>query len=941
MHGSDAPRATRASELLELAVQNDPTYRHLERVMRQVVPTVSLGDPLDWYRTQARNRFERFEVKGLGQAGRQIWFPLTLNELYVCLLGREHTASERERGPGGRYARNTPKMDDGRTGQGLDKVEHGQHPDDREHGQDLEGGGSVPLEEAFERLQRQHRDRYFRGMVFLGDPGSGKTILLQRLLMTCLDHGSSTLGLPWDLIPVLLPLRSLPRTDAPLDDFLLCALGIRDASLKGTLEEVGHRLTHRDSRVLLLLDGLDEVADPARRQEVMDWIQQRLQQRPEWRFAVTSRYAGYKTGDLGPLFLEYHIQEFTPPQAREFTQHWFTLVEFHKRSGATERAASEGRLQSDALWGELEQDDARSRRVRDMTKNPLLLTCLCLVQLRNGTLPRRRSELYELCVGIFLKDWRAEWEADFPFQVEEARALLEPVASWMQRREKGLEAHEDELVTALRWPLMNSFRNPFKLRPFLKWVENRSGLLVGVGQGRYAFLHRTFQEYLAARAWRGHGQVTELAGRFDDKWWEEVVLLLLALDDPKGRQFTRFVNALMRSGGWERASHQLDACLEEASAPTLAPFVKALKWAGLFVGGSRWAHLIAPLVRGLTGGRVLTDPAGIVAVLRLAETVVRVREELKEGPAGQALKPTADRLLSSPDPGIRIAAGALLSRLRGSASLETLLGRMDLAAGTVAIHPKSGLEFVFVPGGELQMGSRESSDEKPIHQVTLQPFWMGRFPVTNEQYGRFLEETKRDAPAYWTDSTYNGPRQPVVGVNWEEALAFAEWAGRELASVGRGKFALPSEAQWEYVARGAGQPGTDSRRYPWGDQEPTPELANYDASKIGRSTPVGSYPLGASWCGCEDLSGNVWEWCADAWHDNYVDAPVDGSAWMSDDDQARRVVRGGGWDCDAVRLRGAYRSWWLPRDWYVNLGFRVVLSAVSPAGRPQPVPSEV
>jgi len=920
MHAAPAPRATRASELLNLVAQGD-NYQRLEAVLRQVAPEMSLGDPLDWYRTQVRSRFERFDVKGFGQAGRRIQFPLTLNELYVSLLGLEHSARHigtRTPRPGDEWSRYTEEAH-------LDRPEP------------LETCGPVPLEEAFKRFREQGRDGHFRGLVFLGAPGSGKTILLQRLLMTCLDHDSSRMGLPAGLIPVLLPLRRLPRTDANLDDFLLSALKVGDSSLKGALEEVGRLLMHRGSRVLLLLDGLDEV-DPARRQEVVAWIQQRLTERPEWRFAVTSRHAGYIPGDLGQGFREFRIQNFTPVQAREFTRHWFTVVEFDAHPDDEVRAAAEGLNRSDALWKDLERDDPRSKRLRDMTKNPLLLTCLCLVQLSNGRLPRRRAELYELCVGIFLKDWMAARETHFPYQEKEARALLEPVASWMQRRENGLEAHEDELVKGLRWPLINAFRNPFRLRPFLKAVENQPGLLVGVGLGRYAFLHRTFQEYLAARAWRRPGRVAELAARFDQEWWEEVVLLLLALDDQWGRHFTQFVEALIRRGGWEKASNQLDACLEEASAPTLAPFVEALDRASRVEGGSWWARLRVSMLRKLAGERISTAEPRIVSALRLAETVVRVRgKELTESDAGQALLLTADRLRSNRDPQVHAAAVALSTRLRGAPSLEPLLGQVDLAAGTVATHPKSGLELVFVPGGELRMGSDERASEQPIHRVELRPFWMGRFPVTNEQYRRFIEDTGRDAPGLWTDDKYNGPRQPVVGVSWEDARAFAEWAGTDLAATGRGRFELPSEAQWEYAARGPAIRGAGGRRYPWGDQEPTPELANYDASKIGRPTPVGSYPKGVSWCGIEDLAGNVWEWCADHWHDTYVDAPDDGSAWMSDEGLAPRVIRGGGWGNDAVGLCGAFRLGGLPRFRGVDRGFRVVLSAVSPAGGTLPV----
>ncbi len=165
-------------------------------------------------------------------------------------------------------------------------------------------------------------------------------------------------------------------------------------------------------------------------------------------------------------------------------------------------------------------------------------------------------------------------------------------------------------------------------------------------------------------------------------------------------------------------------------------------------------------------------------------------------------------------------------------------------------------------------------------------------------------------------------------MTWKEARAYVQLGTQvplnegDLPPGGAGGMTLPSEAQWEYAAR-----GPEGRRYPWGDDPPSPDLANYGESGIGRTTPVGQYPEGASWVGALDMAGNVWEWCEDAWHESYQGAPDDGGAWITDNKDALRVVRGGGWVNVADWVRSAYRLRRLVGYRYRFRGFRVLLAA--------------
>lgn len=174
------------------------------------------------------------------------------------------------------------------------------------------------------------------------------------------------------------------------------------------------------------------------------------------------------------------------------------------------------------------------------------------------------------------------------------------------------------------------------------------------------------------------------------------------------------------------------------------------------------------------------------------------------------------------------------------------------------LNEKDSGVLIWIPGGEFTMGSAEFSSERPAHRVRLTPYWIGRTEVTNRMYRRFLAETGRPPTTLAQEERFNGDEQPVVGVDYADAAAYCAWAG------GR----LPTEAEWEFAAR-----GTDGRRYPWGNDAPTPAHAVFDRDFLkGQAAPVGSTPGDVSPFGLMDMAGNVSEWCAD-WSAPY---PPDG-----------------------------------------------------------------
>jgi eukaryotic-like serine/threonine-protein kinase len=239
-----------------------------------------------------------------------------------------------------------------------------------------------------------------------------------------------------------------------------------------------------------------------------------------------------------------------------------------------------------------------------------------------------------------------------------------------------------------------------------------------------------------------------------------------------------------------------------------------------------------------------------------------------------------------------------------------------LTVGSTQTRPTDGMTMVYVPAGTFKMGSDTGeSGEKPVHDVTLDAFWIDRTEVTNAQYAKCVSAHQCDAPSSTKSATrdsYYGNSQydnyPVIYVSWNDADKYCKWAGGQ----------LPSEAQWEYAAR-----GPQSFTYPWGDAPPDKERLNYNQT-VGDTTEVGSYPQGKSWVGALDLAGNVWEWVEDWYQSQYPAGPQTNPTGPTSGDV--RVLRGGSWNTDASYVRTAYRIGSAPGSRDVIIGFRCVVS---------------
>ncbi|MDX2285798.1 MAG: SUMF1/EgtB/PvdO family nonheme iron enzyme [Bacteroidia bacterium] len=224
-------------------------------------------------------------------------------------------------------------------------------------------------------------------------------------------------------------------------------------------------------------------------------------------------------------------------------------------------------------------------------------------------------------------------------------------------------------------------------------------------------------------------------------------------------------------------------------------------------------------------------------------------------------------------------------------------------------------EMLLIQGGSFRMGSEAYDHEKPIHPVTLGDFYLGKYPVTFDEYDAYCEAARREKPQ---DEGWGRGKRPVINVSWEDAQRYCQWLSEQTGQ----RWRLPTEAEWEYAAGG----GT-SIRTTWAgtsEENKLKDYAWYHVNSGGATHPVGEkQPNGL---GLYDMSGNVWEWCEDDWHNSYQGGPDDGRAWVDNPRGARRVSRGGSWDYVPVLARVSYRRNWNPGRRYRNLGFRLARS---------------
>ena len=735
------------------------------------------------------------------------------------------------------------------------------------------------------------------GLIVLGEPGSGKSTLLKFIALTLATNQGKTLGLEGRL-PVLLPLAAyanqLVERDMSLDDFMayFCQqqTGIRqlDIELKQAL---------RQGSVLLLLDGLDEVRDLSLLQTVVQkvhacYVEHRIVGN---KFVITSRVLGYQEVRLqGDGLVECALIDFDEDDIEIFIEKWTAALE-----GPVGLDMSTLQREKSREREELLETVRRKPGARSLACKPLLLTILAVMKWQGVTLPERRVELYQIYVETLLRRWnpvgRFEAQPARVLDVIEALKVLSELALWMQENSSGIGLIKENV---LRRELMRIFLKYGSDEPeqeasyFLEYVRDNPALLHNRGGQQFGFIHLTFMEYLAAVALAGKGQqgidivAMILAERAGDAAWHEVILLTIG-----------YLGVVQNR--------------DEAASAIVQEIVR-------HEPGLRGEALVL-------AGRAVADAGrfGVTAACR-RDMVSVLRSTIR-----------ADKVKARS----RTAAGEVLAAI-GDPRPEAMTCE--------------AMELCLVPAGSFQMGAKEvnssvSQQLLAAHEVDLPyDFYIGRYPVTVNQFSLFLKDGNNQLGD--PNSLRGVASAPVVFLNWREADNFCVWLTEKWKKSGVIEkdwvITLPSEEEWEKAARGGlqilskpqiGRAGVArmagdlkanpklGRWYPWG-AGPDSERANYRDTGVLTPSAVGCFPRGASTYGCEEMSGNVWEWTRSV--ETHYPYPAPGRKRNLRENLAAdspRIVRGGSFASDLMFIRCDSRIEVEPTDRLADIGFRVVL----------------
>lgn len=787
-------------------------------------------------------------------------------------------------------------------------------------------------------------------LVLLGDPGSGKSTFVQqiaaRLSLARLGEKEPLVGWAEQSWPLLTLLRDLaPRlagvtlnetpTEAQEEALAaavltqwqtdLARLGCDDQP-----EEAAHLLTTEP--VTLIFDGLDEVPASLRR-HVRLAVQTALRRYRVARVIITCRIRSYTGAAVLPDFASHTLAPFDNDKIKAFVTAWYTAQ------------ANLGRLtpeQAEARAGDL-RGAALSDKLRELAENPMLLTTMALIHQREAELPDERVRLYDEAVKVLLTRWQKRKEVKVSERLQgvladqlKMRQILERLAYETHRRQSGAESDDEQgdLPRLAALALLEEARYLGDIglaHEFLDYADQRAGLLVGRGGEEggpvqaYGFPHRTFQEYLS-----GCYMVTGRRRGVAAEYWRRV----------EENDFWYLAGQL---GGEELLYNRRDqdAALDLAydlcppTEPTGVNEWRAVMWSG---------RLAAKLGR----TAITTDgPEGTKYLVRLA---TRLKQCLRE----ERLTPLE-----------RSSAGRALA----------LLDIDDRPGVGLRVDGLPDIEWCEVPAGVFIMGSDPKKDsiiaqekflrdrESPQRHIYLSGYLISRYPVTNAQYAAFVDAggylevrywQAAQQAGYWSETGFKGekdeePRQkpvdfgypftlgnhPVVGVSWYEAVAYCEWLTEKIGESGqlsalsepllglnnqamtknvKVQVMLPSEQQWEKAAR-----GDDGRLYPWGDKA---ELnnANCAGNRIESGNTVGCFPGGISPHGCEEMSGNVWEWCETEWVESCEDYKNAGTTYVPD---ILRITRGGTFHTHHSTVRCAGRGVRYSNHNFIDIGFRI------------------
>jgi formylglycine-generating enzyme required for sulfatase activity len=704
---------------------------------------------------------------------------------------------------------------------------------------------SAPDGASVEDLVGGHVDS--RRLVLVGHPGSGKSTTLRYLAHLLLSADDDT-------IPIILRCKAFRRSRHDTFEAF-----VYDEIQANTSAEVALALRSVDisssPAVTLLIDGVDELPSGTTVQ-FFAGLKTFLEaaENDAVRMIVTSRIDTFQEhDDQFTGWRRFALRPLTPEQIEDFVR--LSLVD--------------GNEASKMLLA------LRDPRLAELATRPFLLAMMCLVFVRDGRLGPNRSELF----GKAVKYLEGRHADVFPEStISQRREILQEIAIG-SIQQGSVEVDSWTAAGAAARVLDRNGRPPRTFKEVTDELDEASKV-VGILQsarGRYSFIHRSFQEYLASQAFvddpdRAEGTLLEYSRL---RRWEEPIRLYV------GSLPTSDAQANFLREAWKV---NRDLTLRAMTDATLLPTGFA-------------ADLIAR-----------SDADELVGMLDLLESsLVDLDAPTRRRVVTETVQPI---MVSEAESGVLYRAIQLLRWVDPDDEQRVLweafgkfarLNRNELLA-----DPAHMFELVALPGGTFTMGDDASQDdiEKPAHKVKVSPFSIGRYQVTNVAFEAVMGET-----AFQRNAASLGDAQPMAGLSWFDAYVFAMRIGCR----------LPTEAEWEYAARA----GTRTNWHFGDDESLLPKYANFE----------GSGPAGYTWqvgsglpndFGLYDVHGNVWEWCSD-WLGPYPATSATSNDLGGPRTGEARVRRGGGHSYHARGCRSAFRWGNDPSYRFKDIGIRVVL----------------
>ena len=775
-------------------------------------------------------------------------------------------------------------------------------------------------------------------MLVIGDPGSGKTTLLRHYALTCLkkdgnkQDGYKMLGFTEPVMVFYLALRELKKSASGYESLADNLFAWSEDHQLGIPKALFFNWLH-DQKTLLLLDGLDEISNVDDRIKVCKWIDQTSAGLAKARVVVTSRTTGYRKGDGIEIVTEHvraDIMDFSPDQQATFLKRWFNaaLLRDHPLDAATqqEQIKSDALKKAETIIAYLAKEENKS--LQALAGVPLLLQIMATLWKDRQYLPGSRVKLYDAALDYML-DYRDRQKNIEPLlPADKARRVLTPLSLWMQEELKKDEAPRAEVQARMQEKLQTQ-QNPPSAEEFCKNLVERAGLLVEYGDTEYVFRHKSFREFMAGvqlKEDRPYERLNALVTHFGDDWWEEPLRFFIGQVDDK--VFDLFMQKLFDSPVTETLTpkkQELLATLMKEALETKSDALQA-RLLDPKTTPNRQRYLMDCLKTIGTGNRSAID-----VVSKFAESGITDNVDILRYAAEITRKQVQPEMCSDVEKGV--LGDSSRFKVQGSK-----FGRSDVEKGlSGVVVDELGAQYILIRGGTFRFSLTEQKE-------TVPDLYVAKYTVTNQHYRRFISYLKsqekelerivsvneykkrlnavakgikgfgdylkeekelatRFRSGYDDNKKFNKDEQPVAWVSWYGASAYCLWLS---LLDGNALYRLPTEKEWEYAAG-----GSESRTYPWGEEEPSPNRANFNENE-GTTTPVGRYPEGATPEGLYDMAGNVWEWVED-WYDKDKDV---------------RSLRGAYYNSNADALRCSSRINGLPGYGVNDVGFRVIRSSL-------------